>query len=226
MVEPSFLALTSTPSMAPSSAEDTWPFSAASAAVAAEPTPTIAKPAARIAAAGNAKRVVRMSTSLKSRCIIANDVTIDTGLITKLASCLPCPGAKEQHASIALLETPIRDLEPLGEPDVGKALGVVDELVHHLGPVGHAGYERVHVERAELRRALLALPIEIVELILHDLQQVARRAQRAVGRVVVAAGHVVGDHHDLAAARLDRIGHVAVERVRPPDEAALLGDQV
>src|ERR1022692_2498043 len=46
---------------------------------------------------------------------------------------------------IALFQAPLGDFDPLGEPDIGEALGVFDELVDDLGPVGYAGEEWVEI---------------------------------------------------------------------------------
>jgi len=61
----------------------------------------------------------------------------------------------------------------------GKTLCIADEFFDNLGAKRDAADERMAVEGEELRRARFAFPLEIVELVLHDLQEVARRAAGA-----------------------------------------------
>ena len=84
----------------------------------------------------------------------------------------------------------------------------------------------MQIDRPIFRRALFSLPIKIIELILHDLQEIARRSSTAIGGVIIAAGNVIGDHDHFAAACLDTIGDVAVKGIGPPDEAILFGDEI
>src|SRR3972149_3639696 len=82
---------------------------------------------------------------------------------------------------ITLFQTPIGNFDALGEPHAGKTLGVANKFLDDLGAERHAGNKRVAVEGEKLRRSLLPFPVEIVELVLHDLEQVPRRAPRAPG---------------------------------------------
>src|SRR5215470_15659296 len=65
MVEPSFLALTRTPSISPSSAEDTLPFSPAACAV----VPIVARPTSRLAKLTVAKSPLDIISQLPPRII-------------------------------------------------------------------------------------------------------------------------------------------------------------
>src|SRR3989304_8268439 len=94
-------------------------------------------------------------------------------------------------ALVTLLQTPIGDLDTLGKPHIGKALGVADELLDDLGAKRHAGNERMAVEGEKLRRPLLPFPVEIVELVFHDLEQIPRRAPRSVSRKGVTTRNAV-----------------------------------
>src|SRR5262245_25474005 len=77
---------------------------------------------------------------------------------------------------IALLQPPLGDFDAPGEPHFGKALRILNELVDDLGAEWNPRNERMEIKRKVLRRPLFTFPVEIVELILHDLQQIARRA--------------------------------------------------
>ncbi len=90
---------------------------------------------------------------------------------------------------------------------------------------GTPGDEGVKIESKVFRRPLFAFPVKIIELVLHDLQQISRRSPGAVSGVVVASRHVVGNDDDFFSARLDDVGIIAVERIRPPHETGL-GDQL
>src|SRR5688572_22997428 len=120
---------------------------------------------------------------------------------------------------IALLQAPVGDLNAAREPDLGKALGVANELVDDFGSKRHAGNKRVQVKSKELGRALLAFPVEIIELVFHDLQEISGRSSRAIGRVVITARNIVGNNDDFPSLGVHRVGVVRIERIGPPDKA-------
>ena len=76
----------------------------------------------------------------------------------------------DHFSRIALLQPPFGNLDPLGEPHFGKALGVLDELIDDFGPERNTGDKGVEIESKVFRRPLFPLPINVIKLVLHDLQ--------------------------------------------------------
>src|SRR5207344_1729731 len=64
----------------------------------------------------------------------------------------------DSFSRIAFLQPPLGNLDPLGEPHFGKALGVFDELIDDLGPERNTGDKRMKIESKVFRRPLFPLP--------------------------------------------------------------------
>ena len=77
------------------------------------------------------------------------------------------PGGRRLVAS---LQAPIGDFNATGEPNFRKSLRVADEFLDNFCSEWNTGNKWMTIEREEFRRALLPFPIQVVELVFHDLQ--------------------------------------------------------
>src|SRR6266545_4085356 len=111
------------------------------------------------------------------------------------------------------------ELDTPCKPNFGKPLDVTNKFFDDFGSERNARNEGVQIKSKKLRCALLAFPIEIIELILHDLQQISRCAAGTVSGVVVAARHIIRHDNDFSSLRLDGVGIVGIQRIGPPDKA-------
>src|SRR5690242_19588854 len=116
-------------------------------------------------------------------------------------NCSPLPNRHCAFISCNLkppFQTPLRNFDSPGEPNLWESPSIPNELVDDFGSKRHTGYKWMQIESKKLRCTLLAFPIKIIKLIFHNLQQIAWRAAGAVGRIIIATRNIVrNDHHLL-----------------------------
>src|SRR5712692_5768369 len=176
---------------------------------------------------------VSLMSSTSSAVVLASTVTGTAGgrsgsctgglLRTRLAG--PVERRPVLHVSLAVVrQVVVRGFDPAREPDLLLGGRVREELAQHSRSERPADDERVQPHRHQPRPALLTFLVDLIELILPPLQDVARVLARTARHLVIGHPDPVAEHREVALLGAHRVRQILVDRAHVV-AIAQLGDE-